>query len=126
MHKLTRRTALKGLGLAGGAAVAGRLALAQLETREAETREVPWLLEIQQPPAKLPPNAPKLRPLLVDERDKPITTLEGWKARRAELRRWWLDFLGPLPAERKSVPNLTVVEEDRPDGVIRQLVKYDV
>src|SRR5437667_3202369 len=105
MHKLTRRTALKGLGLAGGAAVAGRLALAQLEARE-----VPWLLETQQPPAKLPPNAPKLRPLLVDGQGVPITTLEAWKARCQELRQWWLDFLGPLPAERKTVPKLTVVE----------------
>ena len=46
--------------------------------------------------------------------------------RRDELRRWWLDFLGPMPAERKVAPKLTVLEEDRPEGVIRQLVRYEV
>src|SRR5262245_46853804 len=105
MHKLTRRTALKGLGLAGGAAVAGRLALAQ-----SQTREVPWLLEIQQPPERLPPNAPKLRPILLDAEGKPISSIGAWNARREELRRWWLDFLGPMPAERGLPPKLTVVE----------------
>lgn len=89
-------------------------------------KEVPWLKEIQTPPAKLPADTPKLSELLVDENGKPIDSLDGWKSRRLELRKWWLEFLGPMPAERKGVPKLKVLEEDRPDGVIRQLVEYEV
>jgi dienelactone hydrolase len=83
------------------------------------TRDVSWLADIQQPPAKLPENAPRLA-------DLGITTPEAWKARREELRRWWLEFLGPLPVRSKAAPQLEVVEEDRPEGVIRQLVRYVV
>src|SRR5439155_12446459 len=36
------------------------------------------------------------------------------------------DFLGTMPAQRTAAPKLTVIEEDRPDGVIRQLVRYEV
>jgi dienelactone hydrolase len=31
-----------------------------------------------------------------------------------------------MPAERKSAPRLTVVEEDRNEGVVRQLVRYEI
>lgn len=93
---------------------------------EDNPKEVPWLQEIQTPPAKLPADTPKLSELLVDGNGKPIDSLDGWKGRRRELRKWWLEFLGPMPAERKTVPKLKVVEEDRPEGVIRQLVEYEV
>jgi hypothetical protein len=87
--------------------------------------EVPWLAEVQTPPARLPDDAPKLSPLLVDDEGRRITTLEGWKRRREKIRRWWLDFLGPLKVEEKGTPALEVLEEDRPDGVVRQLVRYE-
>ncbi len=93
----------------------------------AETeRDVAWLAEIQQRPAKFPAEAPELAPLLVDRAGQRITAQDGWKAKREELRRWWLDFLGPMPAERNGAPRLTVVEEDRPAGVVRQLVRYEI
>jgi hypothetical protein len=63
---------------------------------------VAWLAEIQQAPKVLPADAPKLSELLVDGSGKRITNVEGWKSRCDELRRWWLDFLGPMPAERKA------------------------
>ena len=94
---------------------------------EARTpKDVPWLKEIQTPPEKIPADAPTLTDLLIDQNGKPITTLAGWKSRREELRKWWLEFLGPLPAEGKAPPKLEVLEEDRPEGVIRQLVSYEV
>lgn len=89
-------------------------------------KDVPWLAEVQTPPARLPDDAPRLGPLLVDQEGRPIRTLEGWKRKREEIRRWWLDFLGPLQVERKGPPPLAVIEEDRPDGVVRQLVRYEV
>jgi dienelactone hydrolase len=92
----------------------------------AEAKDVSWLAEIQRPPATLPADAPKLSDLLVDENGQRISSLEAWQKRREVLRRWWLDFLGPLPAERKGAPALTVVEEDWTEGVVRQLVRYEV
>jgi hypothetical protein len=63
----------------------------------------------------------------VDAAGKKIDTLAAWEKRREELRQWWLAFLGKLPAERKTPPRLEVVqEEDRIDGVVRQLVKYEI
>jgi dienelactone hydrolase len=68
-----------------------------------------------------------LSDLLVDKEGRRIETKAAWLARREEIRRWWLDFLGPAPAERgKEPPKLEVIDEDRPEGVIRQLVRYEV
>jgi dienelactone hydrolase len=116
-----RRTWLQGVA---GCAVASTFAPAPLAAQDQP--HVSWLREIQQPPVALPKDAPQLGELLVDASGRRITTLESWTARREELRRWWLDFLGPLPAERKAAPKLTVVEEDRTEGVVRQLVRYDI
>ena len=93
---------------------------------EEKTKKVPWLREIQTPPGKLPADAPKLSDLLTDADGKKIASLDGWKSRREELRKWWLEFLGPMPADRKEAPKLEILEEDRPEGVIRQLVQYEV
>jgi len=89
-------------------------------------REVPWLAEAQRPPDRLPDDAPRLAPLLVDEAGKPITTLAQWEPKRQAIRRWWLDFLKPWAADRAGPPKLEVVAEDRPEGVVRQLVRYEV
>ncbi|HPD14961.1 MAG TPA: dienelactone hydrolase family protein [Planctomycetota bacterium] len=85
---------------------------------------VPWLSEVQAAPADLPADTPRLAPLLVDAHGRPITTLGAWRTRRAELRQAWLDFLGTVRAERAR-PKLEVLEEDRPEGCIRQLVRYE-
>jgi len=105
--------------VAGGSLFAQRL-------HAAPSREVPWLAEIQQQPEKVPADAPKLSNFLLDDQGRRITTLEGWKKRRAELRQWWLGFLGPFPAVRTIAPKLSVIEEDKIEGVIRQLVRYEV
>lgn len=120
-HFPTRRNVLKAAALVGATRFIPRLSgFAQAR------RDVSWLGEIQQPPAKLPAAAPPLSDLLSDDNGRRITNLDGWKLKRESVRRWWLDFLGPMPAERKAAPKLTVVEEDRPDGVVRQLVRYEI
>ena len=94
-----------------------------------QKREVAWLSEIQQAPAKTLSDAQPLAPLLVTKDGKRIESADEWKARREELRQWWLDFLGPMPSPRQSPPvppKLEIVEEDRPEGVVRQLVRYEV
>jgi dienelactone hydrolase len=99
-------------------------------------QDISWLDEIQQPPRKVPRGAPLLPPLLSDEAGHPIQTLADWQRRRQELRRRWLDFLGPLDfdqpetprsrAPRFEVPRFEVLAEDRPSGVIRRLIRYEV
>ena len=116
----TRRRILQGAAI-GAAAIAARRML-----RAADKTDVAWLAEIQRPPATLPPDNPKLSELLIDRHGERITTLSAWQARRQELRTWWLDFLGPMPAQRSGAPELTVLEEDLIDGVLRQLVRYEV
>jgi len=100
--------------------------MAQAAERPGAKQDVPWLADIQRPPKKLPASAPRLSPLLVDDQGRPIATLAAWKKRREQLRRFWLDFLVPLEVDRTKPPTLQVIEEDRPEGVIRQQVRYEV
>jgi dienelactone hydrolase len=116
------------LQASAAAALTGRL----LPAQPPAPREVSWLERIQTPPAALPPDAPKLSPLLgdgagllSDGTGHPIVTREAWQTRRAALRRWWLDFLGPMP-ERPAPPAWKVIEEDRIDGLVRARIEYDV
>lgn len=92
----------------------------------AAPQEVPWLDEVQRAPAKLPRDVPKLGPLLIDQNGRPIATLEAWKPKQEQLRRWWLDFLKPWTTGPAAPPKLAVVEEDQARGVVRQLVRYEV
>ena len=89
-------------------------------------REQPitWLAKIQKPPNELPDDVHKLKPLLVDTDGQTIRTLEAWEKRRSAIKEQWLGFLGPLDVQRAE-PKLEVLEEDRPGGVIRQLVRYE-
>jgi dienelactone hydrolase len=97
--------------------------------RAAETgsrKDVAWLAEVQTPPEVLPPDAPKLSQLLVDADGRKITTLAAWQKRRGQIRRWWLDFLGQVKVDSQGPPPLKVLSEDRPDGAVRQRVRYEV
>ncbi len=99
---------------------------------ESPRRDVPWLSEVQRPPESIPPGGPVLAPLLVDREGRPIATRPAWETRRAELRREWLEFLGPLSAGRLArgavvpPPEWTVLEEESIDGVQRRLIRYPV
>ena len=114
-HPSFNRRALLQASAAVGVGMLARPALAA----DPPVKNVPWLDEIQKQPASVPAEAPRLSELNA-------TTRKAWEKQREELRRWWLEFLGPMPAERKAAPKLEVVEEDRPEGAIRQLVRYEV
>lgn len=117
---LTRRNLLQaGLAAAGAAALPASL-------RAAEGKHPAWLAEMQREPAMLPPGTPQLASLLRDASGQPITTREAWEKRRAEIRRDWLEFLGPPPAERRGTPQLEIVESDRIGSVIRERVRYEI
>jgi dienelactone hydrolase len=122
MHStfVTRRDVLAATVAAGAAALFPRRVWAD----DYYPSDVEWLAEVQQPPGELPADAPTLPPLLIDADGRPIETLAAWQQRRQEIRRAWLEFLGPLelPAE---APRLEVLEEDTDAGVVRQLVRYE-
>lgn len=84
----------------------------------------PWLDEARRPPHAVPDTATRPAPLLLDDEHRAITTADAWRARRVELSRRWRDFLGTIRTPR-SAPPLTVLEEERIDGVVRSLVRYE-
>lgn len=108
---------------------------AALPADEIARSDVAWLDDVRRPPDVIPPGAPRLAPLLVDAQGGPITTREDWKPRREQLRRAWLDFLGPLSADHLArqtsgrpapPPAWQTVEEEVIDGVVRRRIAYTV
>ncbi len=91
-----------------------------------DEREVPWLAEVQRPPADVPKDSPKLSPLLVNDAGHAIKSLDEWLERRQEIRNAWLEFLHPLAVPPSPAPELSIVAEDEVDGVVRQLVRYEI
>ncbi len=90
-------------------------------------KDVSWLREvIEPPPAAVPAPARPLAPILVDRHGTPVTTLAGWKTRRAELERVWRDLLGSLQIERREPPRVEVIGEETVGEVRRQLVRYPI
>lgn len=83
-----------------------------------------WLDEVRRPPKAVPAGSTRPAPLLFDDRHQPITTADQWRARRTELERRWLEFLGEIPPHRDA-PAPVVLEEDRTEGVVRRLVRYE-
>jgi dienelactone hydrolase len=121
---LTRRE----FAAASLASVVGSSAFAQ---RLPAAREVPWLKEIQTPPARVPDDVPKLLPLLVDPGKNPIRTRAHWEENRKYLRHQWLDLIGEVrPREHlieqaKLPPRFEIKESDRNDGVLRRRIQYE-
>ena len=83
-----------------------------------------WLAEVQRAPAVIPARATRPAPMLMDAHHRPIATPEGWARRRDELAAAWRTFLGAIPAPR-AVGAPVVLDEDRPEGVVRQLIRYE-
>lgn len=89
-----------------------------------DSAPVSWLDEVQRPPAALPADVPRLSPLLIDDAGRSVATVEAWEPLRQRLRQKWLEFLGPMSCSPSGPPTVTVLEEDRPDGVVRQRIRY--
>jgi dienelactone hydrolase len=88
-------------------------------------RHVSWLADVQRQPPALPADAPRLAPLLQAD-DGRIKDVTAWQQKRQSLRKWWLDFLGPLPrAAAEDLPTIETIEEEHVDGVIRRRVAYE-
>ncbi len=87
-------------------------------------RHVSWLADVQRAPSKLPEDAPRLAPLLVDAEGRQFRERQAWERRRHELREQWLAFLGAYDSPRMP-PRLELLDEDRPEDCVRQLVRYE-
>ncbi len=123
---INRRTALQfGIGSAASLLYGVRRSVAD-DAVAASRPDVAWLAEIQKPPAQLPPDAPKLGALLVDADGQPISSVSAWEKHRDLLRRQWLELLGYDKLKRPADVQFKVLEEDRPQGVVRQLVQYEI
>jgi hypothetical protein len=83
-----------------------------------------WLGDVQKPPPNVPASASRPAPLLFDGEHRPITTREGWHDRRRELLDRWRAFLGTIDVPR-AVSAPTTLDEDRRDGVLRRLIRYE-
>jgi len=123
--QIHRRDCLRSLAAAGLAGCFCARGTRLPAGEQAARHEVPWLDEVQRPPASLPPDAPKLSPLLVDEQGRAIDSVDAWQNRREELRKWWLGFLKPIKIKRETPPALEILAEERVGNVIRQRVRYD-
>ena len=93
---------------------------------ERTTEEVAWLNEVQRAPLKVPQIGVELKSPLVGEDGKRLATLDEWQTQRRKIRDWWIAFLQPLELPPSLPPPLTVMAEDKVDGIIRQLVRYQV
>lgn len=86
--------------------------------------DVPWLAEVQQPPKTMPVPFRPLAPLLSQDDLTANNALNRWKKRREELRKSWLEFLGPMPQRPKSTAFETL-RTDQLAGLTRKLIRYE-
>jgi hypothetical protein len=91
----------------------------------ASAGQLPWLASAQTPPAKLPEDAATLTPLLLHASGRPSATPGAWRERREELRRLWLEYLGPFPEGRCDL-RPEILSTETVDGVVRELVRLQV
>ena len=90
-----------------------------------ESESVDWLAEIQTSPDELPANTPMVGSLLESSRGM-IKTQRQWESRKREIRRRWLRYLSPAIKNRGAAPAYKVIQEDTTDGIVRQLIRYEV
>ncbi len=91
-----------------------------------DARDVPWLAEIQQAPAKIPADVPKLLPLLVDPGRNPIRTLQHWEQQRTYLRNQWRDLIGAMERPKlRRPPTFEIRESDQIEGIVRRRIRYE-
>lgn len=93
-------------------------------TRAAFAADVPWLAEVTTPPADMPKPDRPLSDLLRGPDGHEITSPAAWEAHRAELRKAWLDFLGPLPQPPAAV-KVETISEERLGRSTRALIRYE-
>ncbi len=95
------------------------------QTRAASLRGVPWLPEVQRPPALVPPLPRPLRPLTLTPGSQGLLTRQAWQQLRPRIQRRWQELLGRLECPVPK-PHFRVLQEDKVQGCLRQLIRYEV
>jgi dienelactone hydrolase len=70
-------------------------------------------------------NIPNLSPLLITDDGKKITSADEWKARREEIKRKWINYLGQFPSDKPPL-KAEVISVEKLDGFTRKYVKYQI
>lgn len=86
--------------------------------------DVPWLAEVQRPPATIPVPTRPLTPLLPAADLEAPDALTRWNKRREELLRDWKTLLGPMPMRPKSTA-MEILRTEHLDGLTRKLIRYE-
>lgn len=66
-----------------------------------------------------------LSSLLINSDGRQINRVEAWQAKREELKRKWLNYIGQIPKEKPSL-RAEVLSTEKLEGFIRQYVRYQV
>ncbi len=66
----------------------------------------------------------ELPPLLISSSGKPINKITGWEKKRKSIKRIWSEYLGFIDSN-PAAPLMTVLEEDTPEGLVRQYIEYE-
>ncbi len=91
----------------------------------ARQRGVPWLAEVQRPPVRVPPLPRPLRPLAFTPGSQGLLTRQAWLRLRPRIQRRWQELLGQLDCPVPK-PRFRVLQEDKLQGCLRQLIRYEV
>ena len=83
------------------------------------------LPDLQRPPSPLPADLPKLAPLITNAAGQPITKPADWAARRQELQRDWMKFLGEFPKAKVPLAPEFLAKEELATFT-RQKVSYQI
>jgi len=81
--------------------------------------------DLLRPPASLPPDAPRLSPLLRTETGKTITSKRQWEKQREVIKSDWFAFMGRFPEKRVPL-KAEFLEQEQLDGFTRQHVRYQL
>lgn len=86
--------------------------------------DVPWLADVQRPPATTPVPTRSLTPLLTAADLEASDALSRWNKRRAQLLEEWKKLLGPMPDRPKSAA-IETLRTEQLDGLTRKLIRYE-
>lgn len=86
--------------------------------------DVPWLSDVQRPPVTSVQPVRPLAPLMLPADFQQADALDRWKSKRADLRKSWLEVLGPMP-ERPKSNAFEVLRTDELEGLTRTLIRYE-
>jgi hypothetical protein len=84
---------------------------------------ISWLAEAQTPPENLPPDAPRLSPVVSPQALAQMSRTD-WNEHRRRIERRWTELLGDIPAKRPPLKG-RVLDEEQTSTFLRQKITYE-